>query len=77
MKTEVISTEMLLMLSKRGRNWRYSQPKSLKKIEELAVNLSKVVHKCGEDEKREYINQTCNEIKQLAHDYQTKGGYIR
>lgn len=77
MSTEVISTEMLHIIATRGRNWRCSQPENLKKIEKLAVSLSKVVSKCGEDEKREYINQICNEIKQLAHDYQIKVNRIR
>jgi len=66
---------MLRTLATKGNGWRFHQPEQLKRIEDLAVDMSKISHEYGEDEKNWYLNQKCEEIKQLTHDYQKRVGY--
>lgn len=66
---------MLRTLARNGNGWRFHQPVQLRRIEDLAVDMSKISHEYGEDKKNWYLNEKCEEIKQLTHDYQKSVGY--
>ena len=56
--------------------WETHQPEELRAIEKLIIDLSKAVYHYEESSSmRAYIDEACDEIKQLAHSYQRKAGH--
>lgn len=55
--------------------WQTHQPEELRAIEKLVIDLSKAVYHYKDGPGfRDYVNEACDEIKQLAYDYQRKVG---
>lgn len=62
--------EMFYSMPSFGTEWERHQPKELKEITKLVMDVSKHVHQQKGRFNKSYVNEVCNEIKQLAHNYQ-------
>jgi hypothetical protein len=64
--------ETLQTISTFEREWEMHQPEELREIEKLVIDVSKYMyHSRGQFDKT-YVNEACNDIKQLAYLYQRK-----
>jgi hypothetical protein len=54
------------------RGWETHQPEELREIEKLVIDVSKYIYHFKGRLDKTYVNEVCNDIKQLAHLYQRK-----
>jgi hypothetical protein len=64
--------EVLQIGSHHLTEWERCQPDELREIENLVIDVSKHIHHYKGRFNKAYVNQVCNDIKQLAHLYQRK-----
>jgi SMC interacting uncharacterized protein involved in chromosome segregation len=76
---EIKPSEMFQAISQFEKEWERQLPEELREIESLAIELSKALHNYKDDKLfcKKYTNDICNEIKQLAYDFQRKIGHSR